>query len=207
MPAKAETDSTNQVILPRARAASAMALDTALRTRRSERNFREAPVPLTELGELLRAGQGLTHDGSLRSAPSAGALYPLELYVVAGEVEGLAAAVYHYAPAENIVHMVRRGDQRTRLAEAAIDQDWLASAPAVIVIAGVYDRSRGTYGARGERYVHIEAGHAAQNIYLQATALGLGTTLVGAFRDDLVRARLGMRKSETPLALLPVGRV
>lgn len=205
MSARPEVVAADRVPLPAPDTTAAMPVADALRLRRSHRVFRDAPLPLEALAALLWAGQGQTGDGSLRTAPSAGALYPLTLYVVAGAVEGLAPAVYRYVPGDAMLFAVRPGDQRTRLAEAAVDQDWLARAPAVIVIAGAYERTLATYGKRGERYVHLEAGHAGQNVYLMAAARGLGVGYVGSFNDDLVRARLGMRKSESPLALLPAG--
>lgn len=179
---------------------------TALRGRRSLRQFRTAPLSLLEAARLLRAAQGISHAGDLRTVPSAGALYPLEVYLVAADVSELDPGVYHYVPETDELIPQRAGDQRQRVAEAAWDQEWIAEAPAIVILSGVMERSRGSYGSRGDRYVHFEAGHAGQSIYLQATAMALGTTFVASFDEELIRGRLGLRRGETPLALMPVGR-
>ena len=114
--------------------------------------------------------------------------------------------MYHYEPKRHRLVLAKPGDARASVARAALDQDWIAEAPAIVVLAGVYERTARKYRRRAPRYVHMEAGHAAQNVYLQAVALGLGTTVVGAFRDaELVRA-LGLPEGNAPLAVLPVGR-
>jgi SagB-type dehydrogenase family enzyme len=158
------------------------------------------------VAQLAWAAQGVTETRGRRTAPSAGALYPLELLVVAGSVEGLEPGVYRYRPSGHSLLELTRGDVRAALAAAALGQEWMADAPCVLVLGAVYERTTGKYGARGERYVHIEVGLAAQNTQLQATALGLGSVVVGAFDDGRVRTRLGLGSDERPLALLPVGR-
>jgi SagB-type dehydrogenase family enzyme len=181
-------------------------LESVLRERRSAREFARVPLTLAEVAQLAWAAQGVTETGGRRTAPSAGALYPLELLVVAGEVEGLDPGVYRYRPTSHDLMERVHGDVREPLAAAALGQEWLADAPCVLALAAVYARTTGRYGARGERYVHIEVGLAAQSVQLQATALGLGSVVVGAFDDERVRARLGLGEDERPLALLPVGR-
>ena len=131
---------------------------------------------------------------------------PLEVYLVAGAVSGLRPAVYHYDPRRHRLVLRQEGDARTRLAQAALQQGWVAEAPAVIVLAAVPARTARKYGERATRYVHMEVGHAAQNVYLQAAALGLGTTVVGAFHDTAVTRALGLPAETKPMALLPVGR-
>jgi len=184
----------------------AASLEELLRQRRSVRDYADAPLRHDEVFKLLWAAQGITRPWGGRTAPSAGALYPLELYLVAGNVEDLAPGVYKYEPAEEKLIHIKDGDMRAVLAAAALGQDCVREAAIDIVIAAVYERTTGKYGSRGERYVHIEVGHAAQNICLQAPALGLGLVTVGAFQDDLVRMIVGMAADETPLYIIPVGR-
>ena len=141
-----------------------------------------------------------------RTAPSAGALYPLEVYVVVGNVEGLTSGVYRYVPTRHELTRIQDIDVRQDLARAGLGQTWIKEAAICIVITTVYERTTKKYGDRGVRYVHMEAGHAAQNIYLQATALGLGMVTVGAFSDNQVREILGVPDDEVPLYVIPVGR-
>jgi SagB-type dehydrogenase family enzyme len=184
----------------------AASLEELLRQRRSIRVYADAPLAQDEVLKLLWAGQGVTSAGGFRTAPSAGALYPLEIYLAAGNVEGLAPDVYKYEPEENKLTLVKDGDIRTDLAAASLGQKCIADGAIDIVIAAVYERTTAKYGSRGERYVHIEVGHAAQNICLQATALGLGLVTVGAFDDARVAKIIGMSQDEVPLYVIPVGR-
>jgi SagB-type dehydrogenase family enzyme len=181
-------------------------VEEALAERRSLREYKPGPISLAELGQLLWAAQGITGDGELKTAPSAGALYPLEVYAVVGNVKGLPEGVYRYRPQTHALESVMQADVRSRLAAAALNQAWIEKAPLVIAIAAVYDRTTKKYGDRGVRYVHMEVGHAAENVYLQAGALGLGTVMVGAFDDTRVRKTLNLPKEEQPLCLMPVGR-
>ena len=158
-------------------------LEQLLAQRRSRREFANTTLILAELGQLLWSAQGITDSQGLRTAPSAGALYPLELYVVAGRVEGLPVGVYHYQPHPHHLRKISDQDIREKLAEAALSQTWMENAAAVIVFAADYARTARKYGQRAERYVHIEVGHAAQNLFLQAEALSLATVVVGAFSD------------------------
>jgi SagB-type dehydrogenase family enzyme len=178
-----------------------------LRHRRSIREFVQAALTLAEIGQLLWAAQGITHPMGFRTAPSAGAHYPLVSYLVTGEVSSLTPGVYRYAPEEHALATSGGGDRRAALSSAALGQSWIADAAAVLVLTAVYRRTMGKYGARGERYVHIEIGHAAQNVYLQALALGLGTTEVGAFDDHAVKSVLGLATDQDPLAIMPIGRI
>ncbi len=192
--------------LPPVESKGELSLEEAIQLRRSVREFGRRTLALEDVSQLLWAAQGITARGGFRTAPSAGALYPLELYVVAGSVEGLSVGVYRYRPkTHELVHMTS-GDLREPLASAALGQSPLRRAPAVLVIASVYKRTTGKYGQRGRRYVHIEVGHAAQNVYLQAAARGLGTVLVGAFDDEEVQNVLGLPPDHEPLGLMPVGR-
>ena len=181
-------------------------LERLLQQRRSVRTFGKAPLGLAELGQLLWAAQGISHPQGLRTAPSAGALYPLELYVVAGEVEGLPPAVYRYLPEGHRLVETAPGDRRQALARAALNQSWLRDAAVVVVFTAIYARTTRKYGERGVRYVHMEVGHAAQNLLLQAKAQALGSVVVGAFRDAEVSKMLGLPADTQPLSLVPVGR-
>lgn len=195
------------VALPNPAVTGVLAMESALRNRRSVRDFAPQPLTLTEVSQLLWAGQGITGAGGKRTAPSAGALYPLELYLVAGNVSALANGVYKYHPREHALSRAADGDQRAALASAAFGQDWVNEGAAVIVVAAAYGRTTRKYGQRGIRYVHMEAGHAAQNIHLQAVALNLGTVVVGAFDDDKVKKIIRLPDDEQPLCMLPVGRI
>ena len=186
-------------------------VERALSQRRSVREFGPDAISLEELGQLLWAAQGVTREapgvrgGGLRTAPSAGALFPLELLVAAGNVTDLGPGLYRYLP--SIHALAREGDRdlRSELARAAVGQSWIADAASVLVFAAVVARTAAKYGDRAGRYVHMEVGAAAENVYLQAEALGLGTTFVGAFRDADVKRVAGLGPDEEPFAILPVG--
>jgi len=194
------------VTLPNPNYDSDVSIEEALLKRRSIRGYTGESLTLEELSQLLWATQGITDPRGFRTAPSAGALYPLEVYVVVGDVNDISVGVYRYKPHEHSLRSVRDGDRRGELASAALGQSWVESAAVDIVIAAVYERTTGRYGERGVRYVHIEVGHAAQNLCLQATALGLGAVTVGAFHDDEVSKTLGLPENEKPLYIIPVGR-
>lgn len=184
-----------------------MSVERALAGRRSVRDYGDSPLTLAELGQLLWAAQGITDERTgFRTAPSAGALYPLEVYVVAGRVEGLAAGVYQYAPRGHSLLRLAEGDVRPALFQAALQQSAVLSAPAVLVFGAVYSRTAARYGDRAARYVHIEVGHAGQNVYLQAQARGLGTVAIGAFDEAGVKAALGLPAEVEPLYLMPAAR-
>ncbi|MCK5382460.1 MAG: SagB/ThcOx family dehydrogenase [Gammaproteobacteria bacterium] len=198
-------DSHETLALPEPDRSGRHPLEVLLQQRRSVREYRDKSLSLSDIGQLLWAAQGITDSRGLRAAPSAGALYPLELYVVAGRVDRLPAGVYHYQPDGHRLLAMRRGDRRYGLAQAALGQSWLADAAAVVVFAAVYERTARKYGERAVRYVHIETGHAAQNLFLQAGALDLDTVTVGAFNDDAVAALLQLPADARPLLLMPVG--
>jgi len=202
--AVAEGGAGSGVSLPAPPVAGGMSLEEALAQRRSVREFAPGALTLAEVSRLAWAAQGAT-DSARRTAPSAGATYPLEVYLVVGEVKGLAAGVYRYRPGPHRLEAVADGDIRLPLAAAALDQQWMSRAALVVVIAAAFERTTARYGKRGERYVHMEAGHAAQNLLLEATALGLGATPVGAFDDAEVCRLLRLPDGEAPLYLIPVG--
>ena len=192
--------------LPEPRLRSEVSLEEALLKRRSIREYANLPLTLEDVSQLLWAAQGITVKWGGRTAPSAGALYPLEVYLVVGNVENLAAGVYKYKPERHELVKVRDDDVRGELAKAALGQSWVKEGAIDIVIAAVYGRTTKKYGDRGVRYVHMEAGHAAQNIYLQAATLNLGMVTVGAFHDDWVKEIMSMPEDEIPLYVIPVGR-
>jgi len=192
--------------LPEPRHDSDVSIEQSLLERRSVRDYSGQPLTLQEISQLLWAAQGLTDPGGFRTAPSAGGLYPLELYIVAGDVEGLAAGVYRYQPEGHQLVKTLDGDKRAELAEAALGQEWVEEGAVSIVFTAVYERTTGKYGDRGVRYVHMEAGHAAQNLCLQATALELGAVTIGAFYDDQISRLLNLPADERPLYVIPVGR-
>lgn len=202
----AETRQSQTIDLPPPLRRSAVSVEEALRSRRSAREYRRGSLGLAEVSQLLWAAQGQTGGEGLRTAPSAGARYPLRVYVVAGAVDGLADGVYAYDSRHHRLRAVDTGDRRPAMARAAVGQTWMADAPAILAFTAVFGRTTSRYGPRGDRYVHMEVGHAAQNVYLQATAMGLGTTFVGAFHDDDVAALLPAGPDERPLGLMPVGR-
>ncbi len=183
-----------------------VSVESALSTRRSVREFKGGPLTLAEASQLVWSAQGETDPAGLRTAPSAGALYPLELHLVVGEVTELPAGVYQYSVDSHQLARVATGDKRTTLSDATSSQGWIAKAAAVMVISAVYDRTTVKYGHRGRLYAHLEAGHVAQNVALQAIALGLGMTPVGAFDDQHVKSVVDLADREEPLYLLPLGR-
>jgi SagB-type dehydrogenase family enzyme len=183
-----------------------VSIEKALLLRRSVREYKDIPLTLNEISQLLWASQGITNPSGFRTAPSAGALYPLEIYLVAGNVKDLPPGVYKYKPKGHTLANVVKGDKRTQLSAAALGQSCVKKSAAVIVVAAVYERTMKKYGQRGIRYVHIEVGHASQNIYLQAVSLDLGTVVIGAFDDGKVKQVLHMLNTEQPLSIMPVGK-
>ncbi|HEX6255849.1 MAG TPA: SagB/ThcOx family dehydrogenase [Euzebyales bacterium] len=184
--------------LPSPRTDGETSLEQAILRRGSVREFDPTPLTLGVLGQLLWAAQGQREQG--RTAPSAGGLYPLEVYVAHEQ------GIYHYRPDGHEVAAVSNTDIRDDLAAAALDQRAFHTAPAVIAIAGVEERSARKYGGRAEQYVLIEVGHAAQNVLLQAAVLGVGAVPTGAFDDPAVAELFGMPDGTEPLYLIPVGR-
>jgi len=182
-----------------------VSIEEVLLNRRSGREYSTEPLTLAEVGQLLWAAQGITTDWGGRTAPSAGGLYPLEIYLAAGNVAELASGIYKYLPQGHELSRVKDGDLRIDISEASLGQTWVREGAIDIVIAAVYERTTQKYGNRGLRYVDMEAGHAAQNICLQATALDLGLVTVGAFSDDDVKKVLHMLPDEIPLYVIPVG--
>lgn len=183
-----------------------VSLEAALLKRRSVREYGDRPLTQAEVGQLLWAAQGISGPKPYkRTAPSAGGLCPLELYVLIGQVEGIEVGLYKYNPGEHGLVHVNDQDLRLEVGRAAVGQTWLAEAPVVFVFVAVYERTTVKYGDRGIRYVHMDAAYASENLHLQAVALNLGTVVMGAFVDDQVQQVVEMKQNERPLIIMPVG--
>lgn len=198
--------STETIALPPPRTSGTMTLEETLQKRHSVREFRKSSISLADVSQLLWAAQGITHSDGFRTAPSAGALYPLEVYLLAGDVHDLQAGIYHYIPSRHKLEAVRSGRFRAKISDAALQQSWLEDSAAILIVTAVESRTAGKYGPRGTLYIRMEAGHAAQNVLLQATALGLGGTPVGAFNNERIAKMLGLTRKQDVLYLLPIGK-
>jgi len=197
LPAEAKM---NVIQLQKSIATSSTRLHDAIQKRRSVRNFSAKPLNVKQISSLLWAAQGITEARrGLRAAPSAGALYPLELYVVKAD------GIWHYLVRQHALEQIGTDDVRTSLSAAALSQREIALAPVDIVIAANYARTTGKYGERGRRYVHIEVGHAAQNILLEVQALGLAAVTIGAFNDQAVHGVLHLPDNQVALYIIPIG--
>ncbi len=188
------------IALPPPRTTGPMALEQTLAQRRSLRQFTGHPLTQEEIGQLLWAAQGITDPRGFRTAPSAGATYPLETYLA------VSNGLFRYRPREHALERILAHDIRPQLAEACLGQSFIGRAPATIILTAVPERTIRRYGNRGRMYVHMEAGHAAQNLHLQAVAMGMGSVPIGAFDDAMIARLLHLQSSEIPLYLVSVGR-
>jgi SagB-type dehydrogenase family enzyme len=206
------------IVLPDPDYRGSVSVEEALQNRRSIREYQEKPLTLQEVSQILWAAYGITEPiagtgksflrGGLKTAPSAGGRYPLEIYLVAGHITGLSAGLYKYLPEEHKIKECLTGDLRQTLCEASYGQDMVQEAPASLVFSAVFARTTGKYGERGRsRYVPIDLGHSAENVYLQAFALGIGTCAVGAFDDHMVAHVLSLPSDEEPLYIMPLGKL
>jgi len=206
----AEADSAEgefvKVPLPQPEFEGTLSIEEVLLERRSVREFDSSPVTIQEVSQLLWAAQGLTAPTGLRTAPSAGALYPLEVYVLAGNVRGLEKGMYHYDPEGHQLIKKSGEDLRGQFSESSHGQVWVKYAPVVFVLCAVPERVTARYGERGNAYVLLEAGHAAQNLSLQAVGLKLGTVMVGAFYENEIADLMNLAKEEKPYYLIPAGK-
>ncbi len=186
--------------LPKPNAQGSISLEQTIGNRKSVRSFTKQTLSLEQIGQLLWSGQGLRDALGQRTVPSAGALYPLELYMV------IEDGVYHYIPKGQRMEPHVQGDMRSSLSSAALGQECVAQAPATLLLTAVFSRIETKYGKeRSPQYVYLEAGHAAQNILLQATALGLDGVPVGAFYEEQVSKVLQLPQAHYPLYLIPLG--
>lgn len=202
-----------EIQLPKPVLSGKLSVESALLSKKSVRNFTGQPVTMAQLSQLLWAANGNLPTDAISGAtykviPSAGGLYPLEVFVVIGKgaVDGVAEGVYSYDPKTNSLRMISAGDNRTLLSHACLSQMWLAKAPVLLVIGAVFERMTARYGSRGLQYVYMEAGMSNQNLYLQAEALGLKIGTVGAFNDAQVSAVLKLPQAVTPLLVVGVGK-
>ena len=194
-------------ILPLPREKSEVSVEEALRIRRSIRQYPTEPLNIDEISQLCWAAQGVSNPrGNYRTAPSAGALYPLETYLSVGNVTDMAPGIYKYLPQSHELVLIQDGDHRGELVQAALGQTSVQYAPAALILAGNYDITTAKYRERGIRYVFMEAGHAAQNVTLQAVALNLATVVIGAFHDQQVKEITQLPERETPLYIIPLAR-
>ncbi|MGA9756101.1 MAG: SagB/ThcOx family dehydrogenase [Desulfobaccales bacterium] len=184
-----------------------MALAMALEARRTVRRFASRPLDLAQISQLLWSADGLSDAQGHRTSPSAGATYPLDLYLVVGErgVPDLPTGIYHYLVAEHGLRLLAPGDSHAAVVRACLHQTWMAEAPVMVVIAGEYRRCTNRYGERGLRYTHMESGNVSQNLFLAAEALGLGAGIVGAFEDKALARVLNLPPAHEPLLVMPVG--
>lgn len=184
-------------------------VEEAIRKRRSIRTYSKQPLKLSHLSSLLFSAQGITgkyYGTYLRASPSAGALYPIEIYVVVGNVEKLKPGIYHYNVLEHSLELLKEGDFRKKLRQAGLNQEMLEDAAVTFILTAIWERVTYKYDERGRRYAYMESGHISQNIYLQATSLGLGSVCVGAFFDDEVHKLLEIDgKKESVIYLHCVG--
>ncbi len=195
-----------RIKLPKPKYNSDVSLEESLIKRRSVRDYTGEVLTLEEVSQLLWAAQGTTSARGFRTAPSAGALYPLELYLIVGDVQDLATGIYLYKPKKHELVMIAGKDVRQQLAGAALGQSSVKNGAIDLVFTAVYRRITRKYGDRGIKYVHMEIGHAAQNVCLQATAMNLGVVTIGAFNDKEVKKLLNLPKDEEPLYIIPVGK-
>lgn len=191
--------------LPEPRHAGGMPLAQTLAERRSVRAYAATPLPLAEIAQLLWSAAGVTSPEGFRTTPSAGATFPLETYLIAGAVDGLAAGVYRYDPATHSLDGTAAGDIRADLAAACMNQACVATCAAAILFGAVFERTTAKYGDMGRDFVLLEAGHAAQNVSLQAVALGLGAVAIGALDEQRLKFLAAMGDNEKPIYMMVFG--
>ncbi len=184
-----------------------VSLEKAISLRRSIRSYAEEALQLAELSQLLWSAQGITNERGFRTAPSAGATFPLEMFVMVNNVEGLDKGIYHYHPHGHTLEFLRTDDVSEALFRASLSQSMIIDGGAVLVFAAEFERTTARYGSRGERYVLNEIGHASQNVHLQAAALDLGTVVIGAYQDEEVEDILRLDEKYRVLYLMPVGKM
>jgi SagB-type dehydrogenase family enzyme len=180
-------------------------IEECLRLRRSCRMFADDPVTLEQASQLLWAGQGFTGLGGLRTAPSAGAVYPFHVYLVAMNVTGLSAGAYAYDPDRHILSLRKPGALRPKLQKAVCDQDEVENAAMGLLLAARYERSKREFGEKGPMLADIEAGHIGANVMLQAVSLSLGVIGLSKIDAPVMRGAVDLPEAETPVYLLLAG--
>jgi SagB-type dehydrogenase family enzyme len=194
------------VVLPPPVRDGSVSLEAAIGRRRSIREYASDSLTLGEVSQLLWAAQGVTHPDGYRTVASAGALFPLELYVIVGRVDDLSEGVYRYVPSDHCLTQIAAGDRWGRLWSTVLANRQVKESAAVLGVTASYDRMKSRYAERAARYVHIEVGHVVQNVYLQSTALELAAVVVGSFVDSEVKTIIGCAETEHPMVLMPVGK-
>lgn len=195
------------IALPEISGKGNVSLEEALQLRRSVRRYSEQALSINHISQLLWSAQGITNERGFRTAPSAGATFPLEMFLVVNNVDGLKKGLYHYDPHQHSLRFMREEDLAEPLSKACLGQRMLREGAAVLIFAAEFERTTARYGERGIRYVHNEIGHASQNVHLQAAVLDLGTVVIGAYRDEEVEALLQLDENLRVLYLMPVGHL
>jgi SagB-type dehydrogenase family enzyme len=202
-----------RIELPAPSASGQFSVEQGIAKKSTVRDFAATPLSPAQVGQLLWAANGRlpgvdAMTAATRVYPSAGGLYPLEVFLVVGKdrVTGVPEGVYYYDWRSHSLKLINSGDKRTQLASACHQQMWLARAPALVVIGGIFERTTAKYQKRGERYVVMDAGSSCQNVYLQAAALGLHAGVVGAFVDEQVTAVLKLPAGVYPFLVVAVGQ-
>ncbi|RPH92575.1 SagB/ThcOx family dehydrogenase [candidate division KSB1 bacterium] len=203
---KKKSAAEKTILLPEPKTRSRFSVERALLMRRSIRDYTKESLTLEELTQLLWSCQGITSAEGFRTTPSAGAVYPLEIYAVVERVDDLPAGVYHYLPGrkEHRIESVKRGHFGKRIFELSTKQDFIKDAAVNIILATVTSRMEKQYGEAALRYVLMEMGHAAQNIHIQAEALGLGSVAVGYLNEKTVQELMGIEAE--PLYMVSAGK-
>lgn len=196
------------ITLPQPEKIGDVSVEETLQKRRSIREFAPETLTLDEISQMVWAAQGITDESSgFRTAPSAGATFPIEIYLLIGDSPDISTGVYRYNYRDHVLEQLSEKDLRRDLYEVSLRQPSIINAPVVMVITGVLERTERRYGQRALRYVYMEAGHVAQNVYLQGTALGIGTVVIGAFQDDGVSGVMDFSEGEHPLYIMPLGKI
>ncbi len=197
--------SQNGILLPEPQKKGEVSLEETLQKRRSVREYKSDALSLNQISQILWASQGITEEYH-RTVPSAGALYPIEIYSVVKNVEGVVEGVYRYDPKDHKLVFIVGGNFNKALAEIAANQEWIENSAAILLISADFQRTTQKYGERGRQYVWMEAGHSAQNVYLQVASLNLGTVSVGAFDGEKVKEILNLPENIEPLVIMPIGK-
>lgn len=204
----------SELSLPKPILKGTVTVEEALNSRRSVRQYKDEALTLEDVSQLLWSAYGVTNPvapkilrGGLKTAPSAGGLYPLEVYLYVKNVTGLEPGFYYYQPNGHKLCLVKKGDYAQQLGFVCYSQNFIATAPITIIYSAIFERTTSKYGERGrERYVMMDLGHSGENVYLQAEALNMGTVAIGAFMDLELKQLVNMTKVEEPLYLMPIGK-
>ncbi|MBN1232244.1 MAG: SagB/ThcOx family dehydrogenase [Candidatus Coatesbacteria bacterium] len=197
---------SSEIVLPSPSKDGKVSVEKALQERRSIRRFKDTPLSLGIVSQMMWAAYGTTNERGFKTTPSAGAIYPLEFYVAISKVEGIEAGLYKYNSLHHKLKLIKSGDLRKDLSEASLGQSCIKNASFIIIFTAVFGSIKLRYGNRGIQYTHNEVGHAGQNIYLQAVSLNIGTVVVGAFVEEKVKAVLDLKDNQSVLYMMPVGQ-